>query len=70
DGLLERKAGEVATRSPRVIAPNSLASEALGLMNDPDRPVLCIFVADPEQDGPPVGILHVHDCLRAGLDRT
>ncbi|MEM6439322.1 MAG: KpsF/GutQ family sugar-phosphate isomerase [Pseudomonadota bacterium] len=70
DGLLDRKAGEVATLSPRVIAPSQLASEALGLMNDPDRQVLCMFVADPTLDGPPVGILHVHDCLRAGLDRV
>lgn len=68
DGLLERRAGDVATHSPRVISPGALASEALNLMNDPERPVLCIFVADPASGPAPVGILHVHDCLRAGLD--
>jgi arabinose-5-phosphate isomerase len=68
DGLLDRRAGDVATHSPRVIAPGALASEALNLMNDPERPVLCIFVVDPAAGPAPVGILHVHDCLRAGLD--
>ena len=68
DRLMERRAGEVATPGPRVIAPGALASEALKLMNDPERPVLCIFVVDAEAGPAPVGVLHVHDCLRAGLD--
>ncbi|MEO1687589.1 MAG: KpsF/GutQ family sugar-phosphate isomerase [Pseudomonadota bacterium] len=70
DGLLERKAGEVSTRSPRVIAPGALASEALAIMNDPERPILCVFVVDEAAGPGPVGILHVHDCLRAGLDQA
>ncbi|MGM0585379.1 MAG: KpsF/GutQ family sugar-phosphate isomerase [Pseudomonadota bacterium] len=74
EGLLERRAGEVATRAPRTIGPDSLASEALNIMNSRERPVLCIFVTAPASDaaaaGPaPLGILHVHDCLRAGLDQ-
>ena len=68
DGLLERRAGEVCSRDPRTIRPDALASEALGLMNRRERPVLCIFVADPARGPAPVGIIHVHDCLRAGVD--
>ena len=68
DGLLERRAGEVANRAPRTIRPDALASEALNLMNRRERPVLCIFVADPAAGPAPVGIVHVHDCLRAGVD--
>ena len=32
-----------------------------------DRKITCLFVVDPA--GPPVpqGILHIHDCLRAGV---
>ena len=68
NGLLDRRAGEVATRGPRVIGPEALASEALAVMNDPARRIVCIFVVDKAAGPQPVGILHVHDCLRAGLD--
>ncbi len=67
EGLLDRRAGEVASSHPRTIRPDALASEALKIMNDRERPVLCIFVCR-EGEPAPVGILHVHDCLRAGLD--
>ncbi len=63
-GLLDRKAGEVMTRDPRTIAPDALAETALALMNE--RKITCLFVLDPPSDQP-VGILHIHDCLRAGL---
>jgi arabinose-5-phosphate isomerase len=67
DGLLERTAGEVATRAPKTIAPDALASEALAMMNGP-RPVTCLFVQEPgEGPRPALGVLHIHDCLRAGL---
>lgn len=68
DGLLERRAGEVATRSPATITPNRLAQEALALMNA--RKITSLFVVDPETERRPLGILHVHDCLRAGLDQV
>jgi arabinose-5-phosphate isomerase len=60
---LSRKAGEVMTHGPRTIGPDALAGEALALMND--RKITCLLVTD----GPvsPIGILHVHDCLRAGV---
>ncbi|WP_434220946.1 KpsF/GutQ family sugar-phosphate isomerase [Paralimibaculum aggregatum] len=69
EGLLERRAGEVATRNPRVIGADALASEALALMNGA-RPTLCLFVLSPGAAVParPVGLVHVHDCLRAGVD--
>jgi arabinose-5-phosphate isomerase len=53
------------TASPRTIGPDALAAEALHLMNATDRPVTALFVVDPETR--PVGILHVHDLLRAGF---
>mgnify|MGYP006273579899 CR=1 FL=1 len=66
DGLLERHAGEVASADPMTVRPDALASEALAIMNGP-RPVTCLFVAEGDGPLPPLGILHVHDCLRAGL---
>ncbi len=62
DGLLSHRAGEVMTRGPRTIGPEALAGEALALMND--RKITCLLVTE----GPrAIGILHVHDCLRAGV---
>ena len=63
EGLLDRRAGEVMTRAPRTIAPDALAEEAVALMNA--QRITCLFVPDP--DGRPTGLLHIHDCLRAGL---
>jgi arabinose-5-phosphate isomerase len=63
-GLLERRAGDVMTRGPRTISITALASEALGEMNT--RKITTLFATDPEVPGRPAGILHIHDCLRAG----
>jgi arabinose-5-phosphate isomerase len=48
----------------KAVPPAMLASEALALMSDPPPSVTVLFVVD---DGAPVGILHVHDILRAGV---
>jgi arabinose-5-phosphate isomerase len=68
-GLLQRPAQEIMTASPRTIDAGALAVEALHAMNAHQRPVTTLFVVDAESDSPghPVGILHVHDLLRAGL---
>ncbi len=65
DGLLARSVGEVMTRDPRTVSTESLASEALGLMNA--RRITTLFAIDPAAPGRPAGVLHVHDCLRAGV---
>jgi arabinose-5-phosphate isomerase len=66
--LLDRRACDVMTRGPKTIAPGVLAAEALALMNDGKPRVTSFFVVE-EGAAPkcPIGILHVHDCLRAGL---
>jgi arabinose-5-phosphate isomerase len=65
DGLLDHTAGEVMTPGPKKTAPpHMLAGEALALMSDPLPAVTVLFVVE---DGRPVGILHVHDLLRAGV---
>ena len=63
DGLMGHAAGEVMTRDPKTATPDMLAGEALKLMNDARITVL--FVLDAERR--PVGVLHVHDLLRAGV---
>ena len=64
DGLMLHKAGEVMTANPRTIGPDALAGEALALMND--RKITCLLVTAPDTRRA-IGILHVHDCLRAGV---
>ena len=63
--LLSKLAGEVMTAAPKTIGPDALAVEALHAMNARERPITTLFVVD--SDGRPLGILHVHDLLRAGL---
>jgi arabinose-5-phosphate isomerase len=64
-GLLDHTAGEVMTPGPKKTAPpQMLAGEALALMSDPSPAVTVLFVVE---DGKPLGILHVHDLLRAGV---
>lgn len=62
EGLMDRTAGEIATSAPVTIAPDSLAAQALAVMNE--RKITALFVVG---QGAPVGILHLHDCLRAGV---
>jgi arabinose-5-phosphate isomerase len=62
--LLDRKAAEVMTPRPRTVAPGLLAAEALRIMNTGTPKVTSLFVVEEAR---PVGILTVHDCLRAGL---
>jgi arabinose-5-phosphate isomerase len=60
--LLSRTAAEVMTASPRTIGAEALAAEALREMNQ--RRITALFVTEA---GRPVGIIHVHDLLRAGV---
>lgn len=60
--LLTAKAGDIMTPNPRTTQPETLASAALETMNA--RRITALFVVE---DGVPVGIVHVHDFLRAGV---
>jgi arabinose-5-phosphate isomerase len=71
DGDIRRNAGkdlptrrveEVMTPHAKTIRTEALASEALRIMNE--RGITALFVTDGTH---PVGLIHVHDCLRAGL---
>ena len=52
------------TRTPVSVAPGVLASEAMRLMNERERPFSLMFVC---ADGRLVGAVHMHDFLRAGI---
>lgn len=61
--LMDSTAGEVATLAPVTVSPTTLAAQALALMNT--KKITALFVVDETQQ--PVGILHMHDLLRAGV---
>jgi arabinose-5-phosphate isomerase len=65
DGLLSLTAGAVMTRSPRTVAVDALAEAAVLVMNE--RKITCLFAVDPARPGQALGIVHIHDCLRAGV---
>jgi len=62
DGLFDMTAADVMTENPKTVDPNILAAEALREMNE--WKVTSVFAV---KDGKPVGILRMHDVLRAGV---
>ena len=62
DALLAQSAGTIMTAAPKTVSPDLLASAALELINSSS--ITAVFVVE---DGRPVGILHIHDLLRAGV---
>jgi arabinose-5-phosphate isomerase len=60
--MLDQPVEAAMTRAPRIASPDSLAADLLGNMND--QRITGLFVVE---NGRPVGILHVHDLLRAGV---
>lgn len=66
--ILDRRVDALMTRNPATIDARALAVEAMALMNNGPRPKTVLFVTDSRtKSSGPVGILHLHDCLRAGI---
>ncbi|MDI9349447.1 MAG: KpsF/GutQ family sugar-phosphate isomerase [Candidatus Symbiobacter sp.] len=59
--LLNRKARDIMTTQPVTIRKTSLIAEALGVMNS--KSITALFVVE---QGQPIGIIHIHDCLKLG----
>ena len=62
--LLDLKARDVMTPNPKSIRPQALAAEAVHRMNTNPNPITSLFVVDEDRV---IGIVHIHDCLRAGV---
>jgi len=60
--FLDHSAEEIMTKDPITTTPTTLAAEAIAIMNK--KNITSLFVLDAEKI---VGILHLHDCLRAGI---
>lgn len=63
--ILNRKAGEIMTRNPKWILKDELAAKALETMER--YSITSLFVFEKEEIKKPVGIVHLHDLLKAGV---
>lgn len=60
--FLQQRASEIMTKNPLEISPETIALETVVLMNK--KSITSLFVTDNKKV---VGVLHIHDCLRAGV---
>jgi arabinose-5-phosphate isomerase len=61
NNLLDARVDEIMTREPKTVRPDQLISETLDILNS--LKVTALFAVEA---GKPVGVIHVHDLLRAG----
>jgi len=61
--LLDLPVSAVMTRNPRTVVPDTLASEALEMLNS--IKITSLFVVDGDER--PAGLVHIHDLLRVGV---
>jgi arabinose-5-phosphate isomerase len=62
--LITEKVATVMTKNPKVIGPDALIVDAVNLMNNTGRGITNLFVIE---DKKPIGVIHIHDCLKAGV---
>jgi arabinose-5-phosphate isomerase len=60
--LLDLPVEQIMTREPKTVRPDQLASEALEILNTSKKTQLIVA-----EQGKPIGVVHVHDLLRAGV---
>lgn len=65
DDVLGKKAGTIMTAQPKTIARDDLAAAALRRMEE--FSITSLFILDDDGNRKPIGIIHMHDLLRAGV---
>jgi len=61
--LFELTTGKVMTKNPKTVSEEELAAKALSIMQS--YSITALVVSD--NDGKPIGIIHLHDILRQGI---
>lgn len=62
--LITEKVTTVMTKNPKTISPTALAVEAVYTMNNTGKGITNLFAVENKK---PLGLIHIHDCLRAGV---
>jgi len=60
--MFQRDARAIMTANPKVIAPDAPIADAIAIMNE--KRITLLFAVE---DGKPVGVVHMHDLLAAGV---
>ncbi len=63
ENLLAKRAGDIMTKNPKIANKDSLAAEAVAIMEK--NSITCLIVADALSK--PEGVIHLHDLLKAGV---
>ncbi|MCQ2914773.1 MAG: KpsF/GutQ family sugar-phosphate isomerase [Alphaproteobacteria bacterium] len=64
-GFISKKIKDVMVLNPKTTTKDTPALEALRIMNTTGKGITALFAVDENKK--PVGLLHMHDCLRAGM---
>ena len=62
DNFLQLKAKNIMTQTPKFVDQEELVINALEIMNK--NKITCLFVNDSSNKKVPIGIIHIHDCIR------
>ncbi len=62
EGLQEKVAKDIMSNAPKTIASDARLQEAVDMMHE--HKITMLFVTEGDA---PVGAIHIHDCLRAGV---
>ncbi len=65
DNMLEKQARDVMTHNPKGIERDALAAYALKKMEE--FSITSLFVFEGSTDKRPVGLIHIHDLLKAKI---
>ena len=65
NNILEKSTVDVMTRNPKTIQKDALAAFALKKMEE--FSITSLFVVEKEGDNRPIGIIHIHDLLKAKI---
>ncbi|MBR5154144.1 MAG: KpsF/GutQ family sugar-phosphate isomerase [Alphaproteobacteria bacterium] len=62
--LITERVVDVMSKNPKVINKDALIVDAVNIMNNTGRGITNLFVVENNK---PIGIVHIHDCLKAGV---
>ncbi len=63
--IMKKSSSDIMTTNPKRVEKTALAAKALRIMEE--YSITCLFVYENNKENIPIGIIHLHDLLRAGV---
>ena len=60
--LLSKKTKDIMNLNPKIIFQNDFVTSAIKILNE--KEITSLFIVKNKKDFTPIGVLHLHDCLR------